>query len=132
MAEEFKVGGRVVYRDKFKNLSLPGTVVKPEDEEGKVTVKMDSGGIRRCATRFLERLPQEWTKERINKVLEDKQKQSKVRKSLSRAEWKRLGELWTGKAENKLTDKERAEFKALIEKLKAKNLDDPNIQALKI
>jgi hypothetical protein len=132
MAEEFKVGDRVIYREKFKNLSLTGTVVKPKDEEGKVTVKLDSGGIRHLVTGFFKRLPQELTLREIETIRIDVQKQKKVLESLSKVEWRRLDELWTGKAENKLTDIERAELKALIKKLKANNPDDPDIQGLKV
>lgn len=114
MAEEFKVGERVVYRDKFIKLSLTGTVYNPEDKKGKVAVKIDFGDIRGYARHLLERLPQEWTKREIETILVDWQKQKKVLESLSKTEWRRLDELWTGKAENKLTYIERAELKSLI------------------
>ena len=70
-------------------------------------------------------------REWLRKVRRDRWLQAKVMNSMGN-DWQRFEGLMTKFTKAKLTGSEDTELQGLLAKLKAKNLDDPNIQRLKI
>lgn len=128
MAEEFNVGDKVLYLgSRGRAFIMRVDRIYEEGNETWYVVEVDGYRVSRCTAGRLIKL----SDKDIKRLWEEYRFLLKQR-ALSDAEWKRLAELMTGKEENELTDEERAELKALVEKLKSNNPDDPDIQALKI
>lgn len=70
-------------------------------------------------------------REWLRKVKRDRWLQARVMNSMGK-DWQRFDELMFKLIRAKLTGIENEELQGLLDKLKAKNLDDPNIQGLKI
>lgn len=70
-------------------------------------------------------------REWLRKVRRDTWLQARVMNSMGN-DWQRFDELTVKLTRAKLTASEDEELQGLLAKLKAKNLDDPNIQRLKI
>ncbi len=70
-------------------------------------------------------------REWLRKVKRDTWLQARVTNSMGE-DWQRFNGLMVKLTKVKLTGSEDEELQGLLAKLKAKNLDDPNIQRLKI
>ena len=70
-------------------------------------------------------------REWLRKVRRDRWLQAKVMNSMGN-DWQRFEGLMVKFTKVELSGGEKEELQGLLVKLKAKNLDDPNIQALKI
>jgi hypothetical protein len=70
-------------------------------------------------------------REWLRKVKRDRWLQAKVMNSMGK-DWQRFDELMVKITKVELIGSEKEELQSLLAKLKAKNPDDPNIQALEI
>ena len=70
-------------------------------------------------------------REWLRKVRRDRWLQAKVMNSLGN-DWQRFEGLMVKFTKVELSGSEKEELQGLLAKLKAKNMDDPNIQGLKI
>ncbi len=70
-------------------------------------------------------------REWLRKVRRDTWLQARVMNSMGE-DWQRFDELMAKFTKAKLTGSEKEELQGLLAKLKAKNLDDPNIQKLSL
>ncbi len=70
-------------------------------------------------------------REWLRNVSRDRWLKAKVMNSMGK-DWQRFNELVFKSIRDELSGSERQELRVLLNKLKAKNLDDPNIQGLKI
>jgi hypothetical protein len=70
-------------------------------------------------------------REWLRKVRQDRWLKAKVMNSMGK-DWKRFDALMVKSIRAGLPNSEKEELQTLLNKLKAKNLDDPNVQRLEI